>query len=86
MDGIRNTEVFPIDLGIRLWKLDISNIQESEIRGIPNRWESDYRSQITGVRLMSEVTRGQVDNDNNSQSQYLNISIIVQGGGLYIQV
>ena len=38
---------------------------------------------ITGVR-MSEVTRGQVDNENNSQSQYSNILNIVQGGGLYI--
>jgi len=35
---------------------------------------------------MSEVTRGQVDNENNSQSRYLNISNIVQCGGLYIQV
>jgi len=31
---------------------------------------------------MSEVTRGRVDNENNSQSQYLNILNIVQGGGL----
>ena len=30
---------------------------------------------------MSEVTRGQVDNENNNQSQYSNISNIVQGGG-----
>ena len=29
---------------------------------------------------MSEVTRGQADNENNSQSRYLNISNIVQGG------
>jgi len=29
---------------------------------------------------MSEVTRGRVDNENNSQSQYSNISNIVQGG------
>ena len=29
---------------------------------------------------MSEVTRGQVDNENNSQSRYSNISNIVQGG------
>jgi len=35
---------------------------------------------------MSEVTSGRVDNENNSQSQYSNISNIVQGGGLYIQV
>jgi len=33
---------------------------------------------------MSEVTRGQVDNGNNSQSQYLNILNMVQGGGLYM--
>ena len=46
-------------------------------------------SQVTGIglqRWMSEVTRGRVDNENNSQSQYLNILIMVQGGGLYIQV
>ena len=43
---IQNTEVFPIDLGFGLWKSDISNIWESEIRGIPNRRESDYRSQM----------------------------------------
>ena len=29
---------------------------------------------------MSEVTRGQVDNENNSQSQYSNISNMVQVG------
>src|SRR5882724_10381346 len=36
-----------------------------------------------GIRLqrwMSEVTRGRVDNENNSQSRYSNISNIVQGG------
>src|SRR5882724_6367922 len=33
---------------------------------------------------MSEVTRGQVDNETNSQSRYSNISNIVQGVGLYI--
>ena len=43
-------------------------------------------NQITGVGWMSEVTRGRVDNENNNQSQYLNISNIVQGGGLYIRV
>jgi len=32
---------------------------------------------------MLEVTRGRVDNENNSQSQYLNISNNIQGGGLY---
>ena len=31
---------------------------------------------------MSEVTRSQADNENNSQSRYSNISNIVQGGGL----
>ena len=31
---------------------------------------------------MSEVTRGQVDNENNSQSQYSNISNNIQGEGL----
>jgi len=30
------------------------------------------------------VTRGQVDNENNSQSQYSNISNNIQCGGLYI--
>jgi len=29
-----------------------------------------------------KVTRGRVDNENNSQSRYLNILNIVQGGGL----
>ena len=29
---------------------------------------------------MLEVTRGRVDNENNSQSQYSNTSNIVQGG------
>ena len=38
------------------------------------------------VGLMLEVTRGQVDNENNSQSQYLNILNNIQSGGLYIQV
>jgi len=37
-------------------------------------------NQIMGVRWMSEVTRGRVDNENNNQSQYLNISNIVQVG------
>jgi len=55
--------VFPIDLGFGLWKLDISNIwnQKSEVFPIDGNW-------ITGVIWMSEVTRGQVDNENNSQS------------------
>ena len=43
-------------------------------------------NQIMGVIWMSEVTRGQVDNENNSQSRYSNISNIVQGRGLYIRV
>jgi len=38
------------------------------------------------IGVMLEVTRGQVDNENNSQSRYSNILNIVQGGGLYIQV
>ena len=42
-------------------------------------------NQITGVRWMSEVTRGRVDNENYNQSQYSNISNIVQGVGLYIK-
>src|SRR5882724_623911 len=46
IDGIWNTEVFPIDLGFGLWKSDISNIRESEIGGIPNRRESDYGSWV----------------------------------------
>ena len=41
---------------------------------------------ITGVGWMSEVTRGRVDNENDNQSRYSNISNIVQGGGLYIRV
>src|SRR5882724_10199332 len=38
---------------------------------------------VSGIglwRWMSEVTRGQVDNENNSQSRYSNISNIVQDG------
>src|SRR5882724_3256558 len=34
------------------------------------------------VGVMLEVTRGQVDNDNNSQSQYLNILNNIQSEGL----
>ena len=30
------------------------------------------------MEVMSEVTRGQVDNENNNQSQYLNISNNIQ--------
>ena len=41
------------------------------------RWESDY-----GSWMMSEVTRGRVDNENNSQSRYLNISNNIQSAGL----
>ena len=44
------------------------------------------RNRITGVGWMLEVTRGRVDNENDNQSRYSNISNIVQGGGLYIQV
>jgi len=62
-------------------KAIISGIWKSRVRGIPSEQESDY-----GVRWMLEVTRGRVDNENNNQSRYSNISNIVQGGGLYIQV
>ena len=34
------------------------------------------------IGLMSEVTRGQVDNENNIQSQYSNISNKIQNEGL----
>ena len=60
-------------MGIGLWGSD------SEVFPIDG-------NQIMGVGLMSEVTRGQVDNENDSQSsqsRYSNISNIVQGGGLY---
>ena len=50
-----------------------------EVRGLD-------RSQITGVGLMSEVTRGQVDNENNSQSQYSNISNNIQSEGLIYEL
>ena len=43
-------------------------------------------NRITGVGWMLEVTRGRVDNENNNQSRYSNMSNIVQGGGLYIRV
>ena len=36
---------------------------EIRSQGYSLRWESDYGSQ-----MMSEVTRGRVDNENNSQS------------------
>jgi len=39
-------------------------------------------NQIMEVRVMSEVTRGQVDNENNSQSQYSNILNNIQSEGL----
>ena len=68
---------FPIDLGFRLWKMDISNTRDRKSEVFP----------VMGIRLrrwVSEVTSGLVDNENNSQSQYLNMSNIVQGGGLYI--
>ena len=50
MDGIQNTEVFPI-----------YGNQKSEVFAIDG-------NQIMGVVWKSEVTRGQVDNENNSQS------------------
>ena len=74
-------EVFPIDLGFGLWKSDISNIWELESEVFPIDG-----NQIMGVIWMLEVTRGRVDNENNNQSRYSNISNIVQGGGLYIRV
>jgi len=40
--------------------------QNSEVFPICGNW-------VIGVGLMSEVTSSQVDNENNSQSQYLNI-------------
>jgi len=78
IDRIWNTEVFPIDLDFGIWKLIISGIWKSRVRGIPSGWELDYRSW-----MMSEVTRGRVDNENNNQSQYLNISNMVQVGHIY---
>ena len=41
-----------------------------------------YGNWIMEVRVMSEVTKGQVDNENNSQSQYSNISNNTQSEGL----
>src|SRR5882724_12985396 len=40
------------------------------------------RNWIMEIRVMLEVTRGQVDNENNHQSQYLNISNNIQSEGL----
>jgi len=48
-------------------------IEKSEVSPMSGNW-------IMGVRWMSEVTRGRVDNENNNQSRYLNILNIVQGG------
>jgi len=48
-------------------------IEQSEVSPMSGEW-------IMGVRWMSEVTRGRVDNENNNQSRYLNILNIVQGG------
>jgi len=45
----------------------------------PDRWESDYRSWMD---VGSKTHRGQVDNENNSQSQYLNILNNIQSLGL----
>src|SRR5882724_9323513 len=47
------------------------------------RYQKSKVFPVSGIRLwrwMSEVTRGRVDNENNSQSRYLNMSNIVQGG------
>jgi len=63
-------------------KADYFRYMEIESR----RYFPVNRNRIMGVRWMSEVTRGRVDNENNNQSQYSNILNIVQGGGLYIQV
>ena len=41
-----------------------------------------YGNWITEVGVMSEVTRGQVDNESNSQSQYSNILNNIQSEGL----
>ena len=57
------------------WKLDFRCIigsRNSEVFPIDG-------NQIMGVGLMLEVTRGQVDNENNSQSQYSNMSNNIQG-------
>jgi len=51
-----------------------------QAKSIPNK--SEIGIQITEVGVMLEMTRGQVDNENNSQSQYLNISNNIQSGGL----
>ena len=68
-----------IELRVKQAK-SISNGWNLEFRGIPNR----HGNWITEVGLMLEVTRGQVDNENNNQSQYSNI--LNMGGGLYIHV
>jgi len=41
-----------------------------------------YGNQIMEVGVMLEVTRGRVDNENNNQSQYSNISNNIQSGSL----
>ena len=63
MDGIRNTEGFPIDpdSDYGSWIFPIYGNQKSEVFPID-------RNCIMGVGWMSEVTKGQVDNENNSQS------------------
>ena len=53
---------------------------------IYRNWKSEVfpidGNQIMGVVGMLEVTRGQVDNENNSQSQYLNILNNIQNESL----
>jgi len=66
---------FPIDPGFGLQKSDISNTSDQKSEVFP----------VTGIglqRWILEVTRGQVDNENNSQSQYSNISNNIQSAGL----
>ena len=51
-----------------------------QAKSIPNK--SEIGIQITEVGVMSEMTRGQVDNENNNQSQYSNISNNIQSESL----
>ena len=46
IDGIWNTEVFPIDLEFGLQNLNISDIWKSGVRGIPSGRELDYGSRM----------------------------------------
>jgi len=62
--------------GFRIVKADYIRYMEIETQ----RYSQLSGNQITGVGWMLEVTRGRVDNENNNQSRYSNISNIVQGG------